>query len=136
MTLRVRVNTRVLLLLLGLGAARSRVVCGLGSRVHLFRGVWYSGWELVWTQCAIGDRGWIESCMTGPDQANTGAARRAVGAEAGGAEGTTDADVALAWMLVLGDIYLRYVLYTVTTMRVARQAAGRRCLKLGSGRSG
>lgn len=51
----------------------------------------------------MGDRGWIESCMTGPDQANIGAARRAIGAAAeGGAEETADADVALARMLMLG----------------------------------
>lgn len=61
------------------------------------------GWgELVWTQCAMGDRGCIESCMTGPDQVNIGAARRAAGAAAeGGGEGTVDAEVALAQMLML-----------------------------------
>lgn len=39
-------------------------------------------------------------------------------------------------MLVLGDIYLRYVLCTVTALEVARQATGRLRLNLESGRSG
>lgn len=58
--------------------------------------------ELVWTQCAMRDQEWIESCMTGPDQVNIGATRRAVGAEAeGGVEGRVDADIVLARMLML-----------------------------------
>lgn len=77
--------------------------------------------ELVWTQCAMRDRGWIESCMTGPDQVNIGAPRRAVGAEAeGGVEGRVDADVALARMLMLmleRMLILGDILFTVCIVR-------------------
>lgn len=80
--------------------------------------------------------------MTGPDQANIGAARRVAGAATeGGAEGTADADVALARMLMLmlmlmlgrarfwwccwcWVIYLRCVLYAATAVEVTRQVAG------------
>lgn len=77
--------------------------------------------ELVWTQCAMRGRGWIESCMTGPDQVNIGATRRAVGAEAeGGVEGRVDADVALARMLMLmleRMLILGDILFTVSLVR-------------------
>lgn len=93
--------------------------------------------------------------MTGPGQANIGAARRAVGTAAeGGVEGTVGAEVALAQMLMLmlmlgrvsilermlvsGDIYLRYVLYGCHgSGSCQRHETGRRGLgPLESGRSG
>lgn len=100
--------------------------------------------ELVWTQCAMRGREWIESCMTGPDQVNIGATRRAVGAEAeGGVEGRVDADADadarpgsisgddadVGWVM----FYLRCELFVATAVHVARQAiTGRRGLDLSS----
>lgn len=71
------------------------------SRCLVIRG------EVVWTQCAMGDRGRVESCMTGPDQYNIGSERRAIGTAvqgvvegtAGGRE-TVDAVVVLAQVLM------------------------------------
>lgn len=148
MTLRVRVNSR--------SAAVAGPKCGevwgclqcrepgaFVSRCLVIRG---GGGQLVWTQCAMGGRGWIESCATGPDQVNIGGApRKAAGTAKGplGGRETMDAEVALVRSLVLmlmlmldsvlaedagvGDIYLQYGTYWKVSpaVTVVRQTTAR-----------
>lgn len=96
-------STVVLLPLLSSSAARSRVVCSLGSLVHLFRGVGNSG-ELVWTQCAMGVfRGVLSRVQRGRTREILEHHEKQsvrLGRPAGDRE-TVDADVQLALSLVL-----------------------------------